>query len=85
MKPSRFKESNKVLSKPSSMAKKECGSLPVFSDGKECISKWKMSWAERIHCLFRGYVWVRIRSGYTQPPIVITARGTEFNEPTGKS
>ena len=49
MKPINFKEVNKNLIKPSNMTDKECESLPIFNDGKECISKWSMNWKERLH------------------------------------
>jgi len=78
MKPVNFKEANKRLFKPSNMTDEECKPLLVFSDGKECISKWTMNWKERLHCLFKGFVWVRIVSGKTQPPIVIQAEKTVF-------
>ena len=73
-----FNEANKDLLRPSNMTDEECKTLPVFTDGHTCISKWKMSWLERLHCLFRGYVWVYVRSGATQPPICITAEKTAF-------
>lgn len=81
MKPIKFEEQTKELQKPSSMTDDECGSLPVFCDGNECVSKWKMSFAERLHCLFRGFIWVRIFSGNTQPPILIEPRETVFIKP----
>ena len=46
------------------------------------ISKWKMSWRERLHCIFRGYVWVHILSGITQYPMSVHAEETIFNEGT---
>jgi len=75
-----FKESTRRLTAPSNMTKEECRSLPVFSDGEVCISKWKLTWRERIHCLFHGYVWVRILSGNTQPPIALNAEKTVFEK-----
>jgi len=80
MRPVKFKEVNKLLEKPSSMADKECFYLSVFTDGERCISKWKMSWMERFHCLFRGYVWLGVRSGKTQPPVYLLAKKTIFKD-----
>lgn len=54
MKPIKFKEANKNLSKPDSMTEEECGSLWVFNDGKQCISCWKMSFWQRIKALLFG-------------------------------
>jgi hypothetical protein len=43
MKPIEFIEQNKTLGKPESMTDEECGSLPVFSDGNQCISCWQLT------------------------------------------
>lgn len=72
MKPVDFKESTKVLTKPSQMSDSECGSLPVWSDTKQCISCWKMSFWERMACLFTGKVWLSVLSGTTQPPVAVS-------------
>jgi hypothetical protein len=40
MEPMKFEQANKELLKPQGMTDEECGSLPVFTDGKECISLW---------------------------------------------
>ena len=69
MKPINFKEANKTLMKPEGMIDEECGSLPVLTDGCECLSCWKMSWKERLSALLFGRVWVSVMSGGTQPPI----------------
>jgi hypothetical protein len=75
-----FEEQVVVLLKPPSMIDEQCGSLPIWTDGSECISKWKMSFREKMHCLFCGFVWVRIISGNTQPPILIEAHNEMFKE-----
>ena len=80
MKPVSFKEATKALIRPSSMTSGECESLLIFTDGKECISKWKMTWRDRLHCLFRGYVWVSILSGLTQYPMSVHAEKTVFED-----
>lgn len=71
MKPATFKESNRELAKPSDMTDAECSSLPVYTDGKICISLWKATWKERIRFLLTGKVWIWVHSGHTQPPIAI--------------
>jgi len=78
MKPIAFKESNKNLSAPSDMTEKECGTLPIFTDGTTCVSKWQLNFKDRIHCLLYGYLWIRVHSGQTQPPIGINAKKTIF-------
>ena len=69
MEPMQFKQANKNLLKPESMTDEECGNLPVFTDGVQCISLWKMTWKERLLALLFGKLWVYVISGYTQPPI----------------
>ena len=44
-------------------------SLPVWTDGEQCVSCWRMSWWERLMALLFGRVWVSVLSGSTQPPI----------------
>lgn len=72
MKPIDFKESNKVLLKPSNMTDEECSSLPVYTDGKQCISLWKIGILKRIKLLFTGKVWLSVLSGMTQPPVWVS-------------
>lgn len=45
--------------------------LPVWTDGEQCVSCWKMSWRERLSALIFGRVWMAVLSGYTQPPVWI--------------
>lgn len=60
MKPIDFPESTKVLQKPAEMTDQECSSLPVWNDGKECVSAWKASIKERFTILFTGRVWLGV-------------------------
>ncbi len=69
MKPAEFTEQNKTLLRPPSMTDKECLSLPVFTDGRHCISLWQGSFRERVKFLFTGEMWFLIVSGQTQPPV----------------
>lgn len=81
MEPIQFEQANKNLLKPEGMTEEECGSLPVFTDGKQCISLWKMTWRERLSALFFGRIWVSIHSGQTQPPVWLMAKKLIFEEP----
>lgn len=72
MKPIKFREQTKTLQRPNSMTAEECGPLPVFNDGEECISCWKLSLWERLMIAFTGILWLRIVSGKTQPPVALT-------------
>lgn len=69
MKPIEFKHQTKVLNKPENMTDEECQSLPVFSNGKQVISCWAMTWKERFQALLFGKVWLSVYSGHTQPPV----------------
>lgn len=71
MKPINFKQSTKVLQKPGTLSDSECGTLPVWCDGKQCVSCWKPSFKERINILFGGKVWLGVMSGKTQPPVFV--------------
>ncbi len=50
-----FKEQTKILAKD----QKEYIPLPVFDDGREMISCYKVSFKERIKILFGAKLWLR--------------------------
>lgn len=72
MKPIDFPQSTKVLQRPSIMTDEECQSLHVWNDGKQCVSCWKPTIAERIKILFGGNVWLGVLSGKSQPPVFVS-------------
>jgi hypothetical protein len=76
MKPIRFMEANKDLLKPEGMSDLDCGSLPVFTDGRYCISCWKPNLKERLSIFIFGKVWLWVMSGVTQPPVAIEGKKT---------
>lgn len=80
MKPTKFKEANKNLLKPNSMTDEECSSLWVYTDGKGCISCWKLSLRDRIRALLFGKVWLCVLGGGTQPPVWIECKNTVFEK-----
>ena len=80
MEPTKFEQANKDLLKPQGMTDEECGSLPVFTDGNECISCWKMTCRERFSALFFGKVWLSVYSGQTQPPVWLMAAKQIFKK-----
>ncbi len=80
MEPMKFDESNKDLLKPQGMTDEECGSLPVWTNGKECISCWKMNWRERLSALCFGKIWLSVLSGQTQPPVSLMAAKQIFKK-----
>ena len=73
MKPIDFPQSTKVLQKPGTMTDAECASLHVWSDGKQCVSKWHLSPWERVKVLFGQDIWLGVMSGKTQPPVFLAA------------
>jgi len=80
MKPIQFKESNITLQKPESMTDEECQPLPIFRDGKQCISCWRPTWKEVFSILFYRKIWLSVHSGNTQPPVWLLGEKTAFNE-----
>lgn len=80
MTPSEFEHQTKVLNRPEGMTDEECGPLPVYSDGTQCISLWRMSWRERISALLFGRIWLSVLWGDTQPPVWLSAERTVFNQ-----
>lgn len=81
MKPKRFKEQTHILRRPETMTEDECGALPVWTDGKQCISSWKPSIKERLRILFGGRVWLGCLTGTTQPPVYVVGECV-FNRPS---
>ena len=79
MKPIKFKEANRNLSKPPNMSDEECSSLWVHNDGLQCISCWKMTLRQRISALIHGKVWLGVLSGRSQPPVWLDCTRTVFH------
>jgi hypothetical protein len=80
LKPTKFKEANKDLLKPQGMTDEQCGSLPVFTDGNQCISHWQLTWKERFQVLFFGKIWLGVISGQTQPPVWVDSNKNVFGK-----
>lgn len=66
--PAGFPEANTTLTAPPGMA--DCGPLPTWRDGHECISRWRLPWRARVLALLGGDVWLRV-VGVTQPPVAL--------------
>lgn len=73
MKPQTFSEANVILNPPKEKSEDNIGNtiepLAAFTDGKQCLSCWRMTWRERVSALFFGRVWICLLTGRTQPPI----------------
>lgn len=78
MKPKYFEQATKELQRPACMTDEECGSLPVYTDGKQCVSCWKPSIRERVRILLGRPVWLGVISGRTMPPVFIEAGENVF-------
>ena len=80
MRPANFREANKILARPKDMTDKQCGPLPIHTDGENCLSCWKMSFFERLKALIFGKIWIVIWSGTTQPPISLACWKNAFKK-----
>lgn len=69
MEPINFKEATMTLTAPSSMP--DTGDLPVYTDGKQCVSCWKPTWKERLSILVHGRIYLGVMGKRTQPPVWI--------------
>lgn len=77
--PTTFPEANKNIGKPVSMSDLECKRLDIYTDGKQCISCWKMSWMQRVQALLFGKIWLSVLTGdTTQPPVWLDCGKTVF-------
>ena len=54
------------------------GALPIWTDGNQCISCWKLTLTERLKALWFGRIWLGIHAGYTQPPVWLSAEREVF-------
>ena len=83
MEPTTFKYANKVL-QPSgqeySANVTEIVPLPIWTDGEQCVSCWKMSLRERLSALLFGRAWLALLSGETQPPAAVQVGKTYLKE-----
>lgn len=84
MNPISFDEHNVVLGPPQNFsveesgAASEIGSLPIYRDGEQYISLWKMGLKERLSALLFGKIWLQVLSYPTQPPVLLRAQRTIF-------
>lgn len=69
MTPVKFKGQNKVLAAPKGMTEEQCGSLPIWSGGGQCISCWQPTDEERKTIAEGGFIFLSVLSNGTQPPV----------------
>lgn len=82
MMPTNFAEANRTLGDNGyrSDAVADIVALPVWTDGEQCVSCWRMSWRERLSALLFGRVWLRVLSGSNQPPAALAAARSLFEK-----
>ena len=71
MRPIDFDQKNRTISRPQDMSDDQCGSLPLYTDKRVCISLWQASWKERLRFMMTGKLWLWVFSGMTQPPVLL--------------
>lgn len=85
MKPVGFKYANQELVGPEEAEYSEnvegVDPLPIWTDGEQCVSCWKLSFKERLAALVFGRVWLAVLSGRTQPPVYVEASRTYLETP----
>lgn len=67
-----FAEANSNLTAPKGM--NEVMELPIWTDGKMCISKWRFTKPEIEEIVKTGHVWLFVVSGSTQPPVAVSGK-----------
>lgn len=67
-----FPEVNRALGKPANMSDAECGTLPVYTDGRMCVSCWLPNEQEREAIAAGLPVWLGVHSGHSQPPVFVS-------------
>jgi hypothetical protein len=79
MKPEHFPQSNRTLHKPAGWTDDQCASLHTWTDDRTYISKWRMSWRERLRVLFSGVVWFHCTS-FAHPPVCLAVENPWVND-----
>ena len=64
IKPIPFKESNRTLK-----GGENADDLRVFSDGRQSVSCWKLTFIGALKILFTRKIWLGVLSGDSQPPV----------------
>lgn len=81
MKPASFPQATKTLQpsgKTYSASVTGVEPLPVWTDGEQVVSCWRMTWRDRLRALLYGRVWVATLSGSTTVPLCATVERSYF-------
>jgi hypothetical protein len=80
--PIKHRFANTTLNAPAGK-EDEISSLPIYTDGEQCISCWRLTWRERLAALIFGRVWLSVLGGSTQPPVWLWATREALRENDG--
>lgn len=69
----KFPQANVALTAPKGM-EQEVYTLHAHRDGKHHISKWTLTWRERLQVLRTGTIWLWVMSPHSQPPVSVDVR-----------
>ncbi len=80
MRPVKFSEANGSLSRPEGTTREECNLLPVFRNGTEIISCWKLTDEDLKRIFETKRIWLRVW-GDTHAPLSLDSQ-SPFEEGT---
>lgn len=72
--PANWHGANKTLGPPRGKDETQVGSLPVFTNGVQCVSCWELSDEELAEVVRSKRVFLVVMYGQSQPPVYV---GTE--------
>ena len=82
MKGTNFPEANALFGAPVDWDDQKMGGpclgLPVFNDGTQLISRWELTWRDRLAILFGAPVWLYI-TGQQHPVVGFNVQKTIFS------
>ena len=58
----------------------ECSTLDVFQDDQQMISRWQLTWRDRLRILFGASVWLYIYGAAQHPVVGFNVARTVFTE-----
>lgn len=73
-KPVDFKFSNNYLGPPrraDGSAVPDVIGMHTWTDGQQSVSRWQLTWRERVQAMWHGHVWLGVLSGESQPPVYV--------------
>ena len=66
-----FSGANRRLLAPEGMDDLSCRTLPIFSNGRSCVSCWELSEDEVAEVVQTKRIFLSVMSGQTQPPVYV--------------